>query len=251
MQNLQDAADWISRSDSLLRHARMHGHQLRGRSASTASLENSPSAAHSAFRGPAPLSTQRLSRQEQPSLSAVHDATTASYTIAAGPSLANTTNSAQDQFPDPLAAIPSSSPRCHSAVLDPTLEASSLAYNVFPETATWLVGEDFDLDALNLSVVTNGLDSFPSETTVQENVFTSLTPQPSDEEPGGKEEQVRQIWFTYIGIGKNNGQFTPTALNSRPELDEQDRQSLALKLQPSVSEEPLPSTDFLVSIVLR
>jgi hypothetical protein len=123
----------------------------------------------------------------------------------------------------------------------------ALNFTQYSQVPTWLADEHFDLNALNSSVMASTLGFFSPDYTANE-TSTDITIQILEEStPERKEDQVRQLWFTYVGTHKS-GYITPEATQERVELDEQYRQTLSQRLQQRVPTEPLPSTDFLVSI---
>lgn len=61
-----------------------------------------------------------------------------------------------------------------------------------------------------------------------------------------KEDTVQKHWFTYLGP-HDSGTSTPDTELGRTHVDEGYREELYLQLQPQVPNDPLPSTEFLVS----
>lgn len=123
---------------------------------------------------------------------------------------------------------------------------SALHFEPYSQVPTWLADEHFDLDALNSSVMTGTLGIFtPDYTANNDNTDTTIQTLelPHSER---KEDQVRQLWFTYIGTHKS-GNITPNTTQEQVVLDDQYRQTLSQRLQQRVPNEPLPSTEFLVS----
>lgn len=122
----------------------------------------------------------------------------------------------------------------------------ALNFDHYSQAPTWLADEHFDLDALNSSVMESTFGLFSPAYTAIEN-STDITLQvPLETTQSHKEDQVRQSWFTYVGI-HSNGHVTPENTGENVELDEQYRQNLSQRLQQRVPTEPLPSTEFLVS----
>jgi hypothetical protein len=130
-------------------------------------------------------------------------------------------------------------------IFDLSIE-SALHLEPYSQVPTWLADEHFDLDALNSSVMTSTLGIFtPDYTANDDNADTTIqTLELSHSEH--KEDQVRQLWFTYVGTHKS-GNITPNTTQEQVVLDEQYRQTLSQRLQQRVPNEPLPSTEFLVS----
>lgn len=132
------------------------------------------------------------------------------------------------------------------SIFDSSME-EALNFNQYSQVPTWLADEHFDLNALNSSVMASTLGFFSPDYTANEN-STDITIQILEEStPERKEDQVRQLWFTYVGTHKS-GYVTPEGTQEQVELDEHYRQTLSQRLQHRVPTEPLPSTDFLVSI---
>lgn len=134
-------------------------------------------------------------------------------------------------------------------IFDSSIE-DSLHFNPYSQVPTWLADEHFDLNALNSSVMASTLGFFSPDYTANEDstdITIQLLGEPHSER---KEDQVRQLWFTYVGTHKS-GYITPEATQEQVELDEQYRQTLSQRLQQRVPTEPLPSTDFLVSTQLH
>ncbi|PYI01489.1 hypothetical protein BO78DRAFT_423462 [Aspergillus sclerotiicarbonarius CBS 121057] len=105
---------------------------------------------------------------------------------------------------------------------------------------TWLVTDDFDLEALNASI---NASVYPPELLPPIIDPTDITQQTDALPPERFEDIVRRHWFTHFE-GPNTGQVTPDRLGSRY-VDERYRQRLAEHLQYRVPTDPLPSTDFL------
>ncbi len=125
----------------------------------------------------------------------------------------------------------------------------ALHFNQDSQVPTWLADEHFNLNALNTSVMASTLSFFSPGYTANENSTDITTQVPEESHPERLEDQVRPLWFTYVGTYKS-GHDTPEAAYEQVELDEQYRQTLSQRLQQRVPTEPLPSTDFLVSIEL-
>ncbi|KAJ5381612.1 uncharacterized protein N7496_004040 [Penicillium cataractarum] len=129
------------------------------------------------------------------------------------------------------------------SIFDSTME-EALNFSQYTQAPTWLADEHFDLNALNSSVMASTLGFFSPEYTANED-GTDITIQIVEEShPERKEDQVRLLWFTYVGTHKS-GYITPEGTQEQVELDEQYRQTLSQRLQQRVPTEPLPSTDFL------
>lgn len=135
-----------------------------------------------------------------------------------------------------------------NGMLDPIIDATQGLYQL-PEVPTWLVDEDFDLNALNTSFMADTMGLYSCSTTEGENM-SGYQPQPEAENSqNAKEDQARWVWFSYVRID-NATHLNPDTLSERTELDERDRQKLSQRLQQGMTAEPLPSTDFLVRPML-
>lgn len=119
----------------------------------------------------------------------------------------------------------------------------------------WLVGEDFDMSALNAQIFppSFSMDSFelsshgflPRDLTSHVNDVVIQSPKTNDvTQP--RDEYIRRHWFTHLGTEKS-GYVTPDPTNEPTRVDERYRENLSRQLQQRVVNEPLPSTDFLVS----
>ena len=130
-------------------------------------------------------------------------------------------------------------------IFDSSFEGA-LHSNPYTQVPTWLTDENFDLNALNSSVMASTLGIFSPDSTSNEDNTDTITHTLDLSHSECKEDQVRQLWFTYVGAHKS-GYITPDATQEQVELDEQYRQTLSQRLQQRVPIEPLPSTEFLVS----
>ena len=176
--------------------------------------------------------------------------------------------SAQTQFPSWLETIPdlAENPQLPVSPEATTLTASyngtldsidgSLGCDVFPEAPNWLVDDDFDLNAFNSSVVANTTMGFlpPVSGPVDyDNTLESSMLHAPNGTSECNQDEIRKIWFNYIDTAYNHNTDPITSgssLHRRAELDDEDRQNLSQRLQPRVPSQPLPSTDFLVSLPL-
>lgn len=137
------------------------------------------------------------------------------------------------------------------------------------QTPGWLVGEDFDMSALNAHIMlpeisvdalgwsTDGLvtggarlsqlnsnsnGDFDNNNNNNNNIVLQNSTKPITEP---KEEYIRRQWFTYLS-SESSGHITPEVTNEPTSVDERYREDLSRELQQRVNNEPLPSTDFLV-----
>lgn len=111
----------------------------------------------------------------------------------------------------------------------------------------WIAADDFDLDAINSAILWSTSNFAPPVDVLSEHneppnrTVSSLF----QSETQSREEAVRRSWFTYIG-DPQTGYTTPDTDIDRVQVNEEYRGSLVAKLQYHSSNQPLPSTDFLV-----
>ncbi|KAL2837465.1 hypothetical protein BJY01DRAFT_44939 [Aspergillus pseudoustus] len=122
-------------------------------------------------------------------------------------------------------------------------------FDVIPETPAWFAQDDFDLDALNSSIIAFANQFVPPEflpvifePTEQRRV--QPLPTPGRDVSLSVEDAVQKEWFTYTGSSQS-GYDTPDIGLEQTQVDESYRTNLAVKLQHQVPVFPLPSTDFL------
>ncbi len=128
------------------------------------------------------------------------------------------------------------------------------------EYSTWLLEDDFDLNIFNLMAPA----ATPHDIQMLAYYPTSLGAQPSGRPaPRNSSREVndrpsiqdlRKLWYTQMVDAEEDshpvsGTVTPGRGNipDREDIDEPYRVSLASKLRPRWRDEPLPSSDFLVS----
>lgn len=112
------------------------------------------------------------------------------------------------------------------------------------EWDTLLTGENFDLDAVNLSLLCATSD-YPLPDAMPDLDMSRLQPPPNVVADCAKQHtnQIHKKWHTFAEL--SSGQMTP----AQPEnslIDESYRKRLAERLQPRVQHGILPSTPFLV-----
>lgn len=126
-------------------------------------------------------------------------------------------------------------------------QGGNIDFDNFLQAPAWLADEHFDLNALNSSVMESSLGLFSPPQTAYESSTDATLLIPTGTSLVHKEDQVRQHWFNYVGT-HSSGYVTPEAGTENGELDERYRQNLSQRLQQRVPTEPLPSTEFLVSV---
>ena len=117
----------------------------------------------------------------------------------------------------------------------------------------WLVGDDFDIDALNHSIMSTPAGFRTPNASNCANVDRGFgrnavaEPRSCDFNMPGIEE-LQKRWYTYIDQDRTTftGQLTPDGVEERAQVDEFYRVNLSQKLQSQLSDDPLPSTEFLV-----
>lgn len=119
----------------------------------------------------------------------------------------------------------------------------------------WLVGDDFDMNALNAQIFPTSISMAPFEWSSDGFLPGSVASHVNDvavqspkaniiTEP--RDEYIRRNWFSHLGIDRS-GYITPDSMNEPTTVDERYRENLSRELQQRIVNEPLPSTDFLVS----
>ncbi|CEJ57459.1 hypothetical protein PMG11_06151 [Penicillium brasilianum] len=242
----------FSRRDSLLRHSKVHSTQ--GKDSQTPNIR-APSLETDGNPDPT-LGDSRVLPMDHgidptPSLLAHHESLSPMW-----PDKQATASHTQARLPEWLETVVQPSKNVQSQanpqgrlftpldnIFNLSME-SALHFEPYSQVPTWLADEHFDLDALNSSVMTGTLGIFtPDYTANNDNTDTTIQTLelPHSER---KEDQVRQLWFTYIGTHKS-GNITPNTTQEQVVLDDQYRQTLSQRLQQRVPNEPLPSTEFL------
>lgn len=128
--------------------------------------------------------------------------------------------------------------------------AATAGLDLTPHTPTWFAGDDFDLDAFNAAIMFSTTCPYPSDfgQLVNDEPINSInySHQPSvDNRPPPVEDLIRDNWFIFVKE-PGSGSMTPDNAPEQIHVDEAYRERLAVKLQHSVPNLPLPSTDFLV-----
>lgn len=114
---------------------------------------------------------------------------------------------------------------------------------------SWLTGVDFDLEAVNLSLLHATSDLVPAMESVPEQGMMGFSEGlgPALEcEPGGRQESlIQRKWHTY-SEQTPSGCMTPNGSQEHRHIDETYRRRLADSLRQRVQNGILPSTSFLV-----
>lgn len=131
--------------------------------------------------------------------------------------------------------------------MDPQGTANSWDMNA-NQVPGWFVGDDFDLTALNSSIMGPVQDQLPQFPSIGPEPTPPATDDHTDYTPIAvverKEDVVSRHWLTYLATDRS-GLNTPD-VPEQTQVDDAHRESLSRQLQQRVQNEPLPSTDFLV-----
>ncbi|KFZ18722.1 hypothetical protein V502_03980, partial [Pseudogymnoascus sp. VKM F-4520 (FW-2644)] len=126
---------------------------------------------------------------------------------------------------------------------------------------SWLIGFDFDLEALNTSVSTTvGITEPLFQSQMNRTAMPSASQLEATPEAKVHEEQknvtndsVRRGWFSYIDQlddqddhgGVTTGQITPVTARDQYDIGDSFRHRISQRLRARTNDEPLPSTKFL------
>ncbi|KAE8374198.1 hypothetical protein BDV26DRAFT_300374 [Aspergillus bertholletiae] len=122
----------------------------------------------------------------------------------------------------------------------------SWAFPPATQVPLWLADDQFDLGALNSAIMmstVNGIPSYDGQGG-HDQLPRNRNQPPENAMPSSKEELVSKQWFTNIAVSRT-GYTTPDIASDRTHVDEEYRDSLAVKLQYQIPLLSLPSTDFL------
>ena len=114
---------------------------------------------------------------------------------------------------------------------------------------TLLTGDNFDLDAVNMSLLYATSEYAPAAETIPSIDIVRSTSQASasiDEYAKGRAIKIQKKWHTFSEIS-SSGDMTPDLPHEGSFIDESYRKRLAERLQQRVQHGILPSTPFLVS----
>lgn len=116
------------------------------------------------------------------------------------------------------------------------------------QVPNWLAGDDFDLNALNSSVLVSAMNDVPLLVCNDDDI-SMLSPheQSINVDEYHEEHHIRQHWFSFIPAG-DTGHVTPDVMPEQTQVDDQYREGLSRCLQQRVLAEALPSTEFLVNL---
>lgn len=132
-------------------------------------------------------------------------------------------------------------------------DPQSFNWNMAMDTRgpSWFIGDDFDLDAVNLALVHAAPDNSSQNMNSAPNL--NITDHPVDSIIGVEDNQVDEYpsiqskWHTYYEPA-TSGSATPTSSQRPLPLDESYRKRLADNLRQNVQHGILPSTPFLVRV---
>ncbi|KAH0592482.1 hypothetical protein MHUMG1_09753 [Metarhizium humberi] len=138
----------------------------------------------------------------------------------------------------------------YEGLLSNTVDLGYQDLGLNPYEPAWLLGGDFDVDALSLSISATISDLGPQPTaefTEQRRLYAAADtlnrlrmPSPSEDAVS----RVQQGWHTRISRAVTP-QNSPTQLPDQDLVDERYREGLSHRLQPRMSNAALPSADFL------
>lgn len=120
------------------------------------------------------------------------------------------------------------------------------------EWETLLTGDDFDLNAVNMSLLSATSQYIPTASAELSFDLDTTTSQPLPLHHQAKQHSntVQRKWHTFCEMS-SSGQMTPDVLNEESYIDETYRKRLADRLQQRVQTGILPSTPFLVGFPSR
>lgn len=162
---------------------------------------------------------------------------------------------------DPQLQQYSQDPQSNSFPFSSQIDLWNLQNESFP---SWHVGDDFDLEAFNMCLGSPSLvDQFPwhAEATAAEDGNHATTRIEAQGPSAPSMEDIQGLWITKADnySWKNDGNHWYSVALTRPitptidspsgnTVDERYREDLSLKLRPRWKDDPLPSTEFLVSV---
>lgn len=127
--------------------------------------------------------------------------------------------------------------------------ADSWGLNINSQVPGWLVNDDFDLTALNSSIMASVQGQLPQYSGIVSEPTPAITIDQTIEYASRasehKEDVVRRHWLTYFATD-GSGLTTPN-VPEQTQVDEAYRECLSRQLQQRIQNDPLPSTDFLAS----
>ncbi|KAE8315349.1 fungal-specific transcription factor domain-containing protein [Aspergillus transmontanensis] len=112
------------------------------------------------------------------------------------------------------------------------------------QVPSWLADEDFDLNALNSTVLASTINDIPFLACQDDEAPIFSLHEPPSRGEQHEEDLIRQHWFSFIPAHEM-GHVTPEAVPQQTKLDDEYREGLSCCLQQRVLAEALPSTEFL------
>ncbi|GAB1210450.1 hypothetical protein APSETT445_009243 [Aspergillus pseudonomiae] len=112
------------------------------------------------------------------------------------------------------------------------------------QVPNWLADEDFDLNALNFTVLASTINDIPFLACQDDEAPIFSLHEPLSRAERHEEDLIRQHWFSFISAHEI-GHVTPEAVPQQTKLDDEYREGLSRCLQQRVLAEALPSTEFL------
>ncbi|RAL00157.1 uncharacterized protein BO80DRAFT_476778 [Aspergillus ibericus CBS 121593] len=235
----------FSRYDSLLRHARNHGESHMKQPMLTRSVAQSIDCTGSDLHGiiasnllqtPVTLNTPSGASSDRPDVPRLE---LSPYETNA---LLLMTDKARARSPisDNLTHIDTSVNEVDKILQE---HSSGWTLDLAAQIPTWLVTDDFDLDALNASIHASANPPEPLSPAIDPASITQQTCEDALPPLERFEDLVRRHWFTHFEQA-NTGHATPDRLELTY-VDERYRQKLTEHVQYRIPTDPLPSTDFL------
>ncbi|PIG85278.1 hypothetical protein AARAC_004377 [Aspergillus arachidicola] len=112
------------------------------------------------------------------------------------------------------------------------------------QVPNWLADEDFDLNALNSTVLVSTINDIPLLACQDDEAPIFSLHEPPSRGERHEEDLIRRHWFSFIPAHEM-GHVTPEAVPQQTKLDDEYREGLSCCLQQRVLAEALPSTEFL------
>lgn len=128
-------------------------------------------------------------------------------------------------------------------------QPTSWDYRLDSDWETLLTGDNFDLDAVNTSLLHATSDLLPALDIPDIPGLEHARPK-FDEDPEERASVLQQKWHTFSEVASLSGETTPEPSQYSDHIDDKYRHKLHERLQPRVQHGILPSTRFLVGVVI-
>lgn len=113
--------------------------------------------------------------------------------------------------------------------------------------ASWLTDEDFDLEAVNLSLLQASDNTVQTVNDVMDQSFVDFAIDHLDESQPEPQPSIQRTWHTYTAL-EPSGYKTPPSSQRPVPINDAYRKRLAENLRQNVQQGILPSTSFLVCL---